>query len=199
MPAPAKHHDRIVKAAAALFRRNGYAATGTNDIVAASGAPKGSLYHHFPGGKAAIAAEALTYAGEVVTATLLNLVRTHATSAEAIRAYGALLAAWFARSGFQDGCPVATTLLELAPAEVNVTAAGRTVFKAWVDVFAAALARDGVEPARAGRLAQTAIAAFQGALILARVEQGAAPIDSVTDEIAALFQAASVQPNRPVT
>ena len=56
-----------------LFRRNGYAATGTNEIVAVSGAPKGSLYHYFPAGKAEIAAEAVTYAGGVVEATLKAL------------------------------------------------------------------------------------------------------------------------------
>ncbi len=49
MPAIPKHRQPIIRAAVALFRQRGYSATGLNDIVDSSGAPKGSLYHHFPG------------------------------------------------------------------------------------------------------------------------------------------------------
>ncbi len=174
-----------------LFRRNGYAATGTNEIVAVSGAPKGSLYHYFPGGKTEIAAEAVTYAGGVVSATLKALTAEHPSAAAAIRAYGALLAGWFAKSGYREGCPIATTILELAPATEAVTAAGRAVYQDWVDVFAAALLRDGAEPVRASSLARTAIAAFQGALILARTAQNETVVVEATAEIANLFESVS--------
>ncbi len=173
-----------------LFRRNGYAATGTNEIVAVSGAPKGSLYHYFPAGKTGIAAEAVAYAGGVVEATLKGLAADQGSAADAIRAYGALLAGWFAKSGFREGCPIATTLLELAPETEPVTAAGRAAYRSWAEIHAAALMRDGVPAARAGALARTAISAFQGALILARVERDAGPIRDVTAEIAGLFEAA---------
>ena len=191
MTAQPKHRERIVRTAAMLFRRNGYAATGTNEIVATSGAPKGSLYHYFPGGKAEIAAAAVTYAGGVVTATLTALTAEHPAAAAAIRAYGAMLTGWFAKSGYREGCPIATTILELAPETESVTAAGQAVYREWVAVFAAALAREGVEDARAASLARTATAAFQGALILARTERNVAPIADVTAEIAALFEAVS--------
>ncbi len=191
MAALPKHRGRIVKTAAMLFRRNGYAATGTNEIVSASGAPKGSLYHYFPGGKVEIAAEAVVYAGGVVTATLKALTAEQASAADAIRAYGHLLAGWFSKSGYREGCPIATTLLELAPEIDTVTAAGRTVYREWVEIYTAALDRDGVDANRAPVLARTAIAAFQGALILARSECNAAPISEVSAEIAALFESAS--------
>ncbi|MFT3809097.1 MAG: TetR/AcrR family transcriptional regulator [Micropepsaceae bacterium] len=191
MAALPKHRGRIVRTAAMLFRRNGYAATGTNEIVAVSGAPKGSLYHYFPGGKAEIAAEAVTYAGGVVTATLKALTAEHPAAAAAIRAYGVLLAGWFARSGYREGCPIATTILELAPATAAVTAAGRQVYEDWVAIFAAALVRDGVADARAAALARTAIAAFQGALILARTAQNDTAIAETTAEIANLFESVS--------
>lgn len=190
MAAPAKHRGRIVRTAAMLFRRNGYAATGTNEIVAVSGAPKGSLYHYFPEGKAGIAAEAVAYAGGVVEATLNALVAEHPSAAAAIRAYGGLLAGWFAKSGFREGCPIATTILELAPETEAVTAAGQAAYRRWVEIYTAALVRDGAEPSRAATLARTAVAAYQGALILARVERNAGPIHDITAEIAALFEVA---------
>ena len=59
MPAVPKHRKPIVDAAVTLFRRQGYAGTGLNDIVDTSGAPKGSLYHYFPDGKASIAVAAV--------------------------------------------------------------------------------------------------------------------------------------------
>ena len=188
MAARAKHRDRIVRTAARLFRRDGYAATGTNDIVAASGAPKGSLYHYFPNGKAQIAAEAVGHAAGKVTRTLADLAARPGHPADAVRAYGALLAGWMAQSGFRDGCPITTTLLELAPAEAAVTAAGQAAFDGWTAIFAAALAAAGVRPAQAHTLALTAIAAFEGALILARVARSARPIEEVAAEIARLFE-----------
>lgn len=193
MPAQPKHRDKIVRTAALLFRRNGYAATGTNEIVAASGAPKGSLYHYFPEGKAQIARETVEHAGGLVSKTLGDLAAKHAHPADMVRAYGALLSGWLAKSGFRDGCPITTTLLELSPADAAVSAAGQAAFSAWLDVFTAALRRAGARKASAQRLARTAIAAFEGALILARVEQSAAPIDDVAAEIARLFEL-STQP-----
>ena len=193
MPAKPKHRDKIVRTAARLFRRDGYAATGTNEIVAASGAPKGSLYHYFPKGKAEIAEAAVAYAGGLVSATLTELAAKHAQPADIVRAYGALLAGWLAKSGFRDGCPITTTLLELSPAEAGVTKAGKAAFGTWVDVFTASLRAAGARKASAERLARTAIAAFEGALILARVEQSARPIEDVATEIARLFEL-STQP-----
>jgi TetR/AcrR family transcriptional repressor of lmrAB and yxaGH operons len=191
MAAETKHRARIVRTAAMLFRRNGYAATGTNEIVAVSGAPKGSLYHYFPAGKAEIAAAAVGYAGGLVSTTLKALTDEHATAAGAIRAYGALLAEWFAKSGYREGCPIATTILELAPETETVTAAGRDVYRDWVDIFAGALIRDGVDERRAASLARTAIAAFQGALILARTAQNDTAVADTTAEIANLFESVS--------
>jgi TetR/AcrR family transcriptional repressor of lmrAB and yxaGH operons len=66
MSRPSKHRAAIIAAASRLFRRQGYAGTGVNDIVALSGAPKGSLYHYFPKGKEQIAEEAVLFAGRLV-------------------------------------------------------------------------------------------------------------------------------------
>ena len=75
MGARPKHRDRLVRAAAELFRQRGYAATGINDILGLAAAPKGSFYHYFPGGKEALGAEAVRYAGDRVTDTLRTLQR----------------------------------------------------------------------------------------------------------------------------
>src|SRR5450756_655642 len=94
MSTPPRHRGAIVRAAATLFRRNGFAATGINEIIEVSGAPKGSLYHYFPGGKDQIAEAAVRFAGAGVVATLEKLAQEHATAAAMIRAYCRLLAGW---------------------------------------------------------------------------------------------------------
>jgi TetR/AcrR family transcriptional repressor of lmrAB and yxaGH operons len=73
VPAVPKHRQPIVNAAVTLFRQQGYAGTGLNDIVDASGAPKGSLYHYFPAGKATIAVAAVEEAGRRVAETMAKL------------------------------------------------------------------------------------------------------------------------------
>jgi TetR/AcrR family transcriptional repressor of lmrAB and yxaGH operons len=183
VPAPPKHRGAIVRAAATLFRRNGFAATGINEIAEVSGAPKGSLYHYFPKGKDQIAEAAVRFAGAGVVATLEKLEKEHSSAAAMIQAYCRLLAGWMAKSGFRDGCPIATTLLESAPQSKEMAAAGCEAFSGWREVIARALVRDGFGKAEAERLATLTVAAIEGALILARVEGSARPIDYVANTL----------------
>jgi TetR/AcrR family transcriptional regulator, lmrAB and yxaGH operons repressor len=188
MSTPPRHRGAIVRAAAMLFRRNGFAATGINEIAEVSGAPKGSLYHYFPKGKDQIAEAAVRFAGKGVVATLEKLEKEHQSAASMIRAYCRLLAGWMAKSGFRDGCPIATTLLESAPQSTEMAAAGREVFTDWCAVIARALVRDGLGKAEAKRLATLAVCSIEGALILARVEASAAPIEDVAKSLGAALQ-----------
>ena len=184
----ATQRNAIVRAAATLFRRNGFAATGINEIVKVSGAPKGSLYHYFPNGKDEIAVAAVRFAGNALVATLEKLEQEHKSAAALIQAYCQLLAGWMAKSGFRDGCPITTTLLETAPQSADVAAAGREAFDGWHAVIARVLIRDGFGKAEAMRLATLTISALEGALILARIESNARPINDVARSLAKVLQ-----------
>lgn len=184
---------RIVATMARLLRKQGFAATGLNQLVAQSGAPKGSLYHYFPGGKDEVAAEALVFAGQLVRGTLDALRQSERTPAGIVRAYGGLLEGWMAKSGYSDGCPITTTLLEVATDKPAIAAIGRKSFADWQAVFADALRAAGVEADRADELGLAAIMMIEGALILARVQRNGAPIRVATQEVAALFERACSQ------
>jgi TetR/AcrR family transcriptional repressor of lmrAB and yxaGH operons len=190
MSATPKHRDKIVRAAALLFRRNGYAATGMNDIVALSGAPKGSVYHYFPEGKEQIAIETIHYAASLVATTLTQLSQEYATPSDMVRAYGKLLSGWLVKSEFQDGCPITTTLLELSASSEPVAEAGRSAFASWKEIYRKKLIAAGVAGQRAASLATMAVTSFQGALILTKVERSSQPIVDVVAEITASFDAA---------
>ena len=194
MSAPPKHRNAIIDAAIALFRKKGYAATGLNDIVAASGAPKGSLYYYFPKGKASIAEAAVTEAGERVVATIREVAAGSAGTAELLRKHAALLAGWLAKSGFRDGCPITTVLLELAPGDRAVTVAGRKAYEARIGCLTESLLAGGHTQPRARALATLCTSAIQGSLIQARVERSKAPVLTTADELATLLE--TVQPRR---
>ncbi|WP_022964193.1 TetR/AcrR family transcriptional regulator [Halopseudomonas pelagia] len=189
MGAPSRHRSNILNAAVTLFRRRGYAATGLNDILQESRAPKGSLYHYFPQGKEQLGEEAALLAGSVVSQTLRTLAAEQPSAAEVMRAYGRMLAGWLEASAFKDGCPLATTLLETTPQSPRMAAAGQQAFNQWAAEIRGVLERQGADRETARRLAQLAIAAIEGALIQARVESSARPVLESTEEIAFLIEA----------
>jgi TetR/AcrR family transcriptional repressor of lmrAB and yxaGH operons len=183
-----KHREAIVTASLTLFRRQGYAATGLNDIVELSGAPKGSLYHYFPDGKLSIAEAAVRQGGENVTATLHELARNNRTAGKLVRSYAKLLAKWMAKSQFRDGSSISAVLQETAPEDKKVTAAGIEAFASWRAPIVHQLEAAGVGAGRAERLATLVIAALEGSLVQARVEQSANPIKAVAQELEELLK-----------
>jgi TetR/AcrR family transcriptional repressor of lmrAB and yxaGH operons len=191
MPALPKHRQPIINTAVTLFRRQGYSRTGLNEIVEVSGAPKGSLYHYFPLGKSSIAVAAVKEAGSRVVATLTKLAEECRSTSELLRRHAELLASWMRASGFRDGCPITTVLLELAPGDRDVTEAGRAAYRTRVSILADKLVADGFQRARADALAILCTSALQGALIQARVERSGRPLEITASELAKLLEAAA--------
>src|SRR5512135_3213578 len=101
-------------AAAKLFRRRGYQGTALQDILAASGSPRGSLYFHFPGGKEEIGSAALALSGEAVRQAIAKAAETSEDAEAFLTRVVRGMAAELEKSGFKDGCPIATTALETA-------------------------------------------------------------------------------------
>jgi len=172
----AAHKESLVRTAMRLFRRQGFASTGLQQIVAESGAPKGSLYHYFPSGKEALGEAAVELAGGLVREMLAAHAARHAEPKAFLRAYCRTMAGWMEESGFQSGCPVATTLLETAPQSPSITAAGARAIDGWIDVIAGVLERAGTARAEARSRAQLVVAAMEGALLLSRVRRSTRPI-----------------------
>jgi len=188
MSARPRHRDAIIGAAARLFRRQGYTATGLSQLVEASGAPKGSVYHYFPGGKAAIAAAAVAVAGDRVAATIAGLP-TGSAAGDFIRAYGRLMAGWLKASGYRDGCPIATTVLEEAAGDEAIALAARSAFADWQSAMANRLMLEGLSAPAAEDLALMTVAALEGALILARAARSESPVLQIAESLGRLADA----------
>src|ERR1700759_5371782 len=67
--APRKRGDtrtRMLVSAAEVMRERGAAGVTIDEVLARSGAPRGSVYYHFPEGRNQILAEALRWAGDTI-------------------------------------------------------------------------------------------------------------------------------------
>jgi AcrR family transcriptional regulator len=178
----------MIVSAAELFRERGYSGTGFRDVVAHSGAPRGSIYHHFPDGKAQLAQEVVDLASDVVAAR----IERAADAGDVQQVLTAFAEGWsrqLERSSFRAGCPVVAVAVE-ADAEPAVAAAAAQAFARWEELFARALRRSGVTRARARRIATLSVAAIEGALIQSRVARSTRPVDDVVRELSALVAAA---------
>ena len=96
------------------------------------------------------------------------------------------------KSGFRDGCPITTVLLELAPKNRGVSEAGRKAYSARIGIIKDKLIADGFSPHRTERLAIVCVSTLQGALIQARVERSGAPIETAADELARMLEAMTI-------
>jgi TetR/AcrR family transcriptional repressor of lmrAB and yxaGH operons len=193
MSAKSRHRLNIVRAAAKLFRKQGYSRTGLNDILAESKAPKGSLYHYFPKGKEQLGEESLRFSAQLAVDTLNALRIEHKTAPSLLLAFAERLGKWMSASAYQDGCPMATTILETVPRSPALTAAALEGFNAWHSVFEQSLLGDGAAPENARRLANLTIAVLEGSLIQARVKLSSAPIIESAQEVAGLMAASTNQ------
>jgi TetR/AcrR family transcriptional regulator, lmrAB and yxaGH operons repressor len=182
--------DRMIRAAIELFRERGYAATSFGDVIAASGAPRGSIYHHFPGGKTELAVEALRR----YSAASLRRLHKAAEAGSAADVVGAFLDAAreeLVRAGYHRGCPIAGVALDLTATDTALADVVADALAGWRDLFAEVMVRDGAEPARARRLAALVVATGEGALLLGRAQRSTGPLDDARAELVALVGSAA--------
>src|SRR3954452_22411206 len=178
----------MVESAAVLFRERGVQGTSFNDVLEHSGAPRGSIYHHFGGGKTQLAQEATQWAGEFIVAGLTAALAEN----DPVAALGEFRRRWMRilrRSDFAAGCPVVAATLE-GEREPAVRAAAGAAFSAWEDVLARAFRERGLPAARSRSLATLLIAAIEGAILLARAQRTTQPLERVTDELQSLVAGA---------
>lgn len=179
---------RVIAATADLLEAQGYHATGLNQILQQSAAPKGSLYHHFPGGKEALAAEALEAAGNAITTDLDALIAKEADFGTAISVLTTVFCERLKTSDFQKGCPLATVTLEVAATSDAIQSVSRTIFRAWQARIEQLLVASNWSPARASAMALFALSAVEGALILCRAERSTHPLEQVVEELRLLLE-----------
>lgn len=160
---------RMVEIGAQFLRQKGYLTTSLVDIVEAGGLPRGSIYHHFPGGKPQLAAEAIAHASVEVARDMLDVAARASSAEEAIAIYVRILAERLERSDFADGCWYATTAMEVAGQVPVLAKLLSDEFAHWQNMLAQGFVAWGVAPDRADACAALVIAAVEGGMLRARL------------------------------
>lgn len=190
---------RMVEGAAYLMRRRGVSATSLRDVVAHSGASRGSISHHFPSGKQQLMEEAVVFAGQEVSLPLKHLMATKG-AVEGMRKFLLLWQKMLEDSDFEAGCPVLVAAIEpevqgdrrapteaKQPGDQHLLAISHQVFSEWLDIIAEALEKEGAGPQRARSLAALCVAAVEGSVALCRAAHSCEPLEQVREEVLALF------------
>lgn len=177
--------ERIRDTTGELFRRQGYTGTGVKQIVEAAGAPFGSLYHHFPGGKEQLGEEVIRWSGGLYGQLFATIAAEAGEPVAAVSAFFAGAGQTLVETGFADACPIATVALEVASTNERMRLATADVFGTWVDGGAAYFAAFGIAPPRARELALAMISALEGAFVLARAARSTEPLDAAGAMVAA--------------
>lgn len=179
--------DRMVDAAIAGMRTCGLAGAGINQVIAASGAPKGSLYHYFPGGKLELAREALERFGELRQEELRTVLAGNGGPDHKVQRLFKRAAKALAQEDFRFGCAVAGVTLDLDENSALLGPVCAALLDAWADSLATAFAP--LPPARRRVLARFVITVFEGALVQARAARSMQPLLEAGELAASLVRA----------
>ena len=187
-PGASDTRERLLTAAQRLFRKRGYHATGLSDILEAALAPKGSLYHHFPGGKEAIGVCVV----EKISSSLLTLLaQSRARSTEAILLKtGAQMLVSMEKTNYE----LCTLFAAFSAERKTSPQLGQAVTRAYGELTAALevlLMRDGLTARAAKDKALVVTALMEGGLLLSQAQS-----DSSAFKLA-LKQAAGICHVRP--
>ncbi len=180
--------ERMIISTALLVRERGARATSIDDVLAHSGAPRGSVYHHFPGGRDELLREATAYAGDVVARALER--GAQADPADALDAFLGGYRRQLLASDFRAGCPVVAVAIEAREDDdAGLREQAAAAFERWLELLSANFRAAGIGARRAGELAQVTIAAVEGALVLCRARRDTTPLDTVAAELRRLLEA----------
>src|SRR5712671_4914108 len=180
---------KTLAAAAKLFRQQGYHGTALQDILAAGGSPRGSLYFHFPKGKEEIGEAALTLAGEAVRQAIAHAAETSANAEIFLTRVARGMASDLEKSGYKEGCPSATTALETSAQSEVLGAATRNALQKWELEIKRGLFRFGIPAGDADLTATLVLSQLEGALLLARTYRSLEPMHRAEHALKRLLRA----------
>jgi len=171
--------ERMVASAALLIRERGAQSTAIADVLAASGAPRGSAYHYFPGGRTQLICEAVDFAADYIAGKVTEVSGGVEMLDHLVAHYRKHLIA----TEFRAGCPVLAVAIEADPDNPDRTAPmidrAAAAFRNWNRLIVGQLVADGIGRVRAEEIAVLIVASLEGALVLAQAARSVDPLDVV--------------------
>lgn len=181
--------DRMVASAALLIRERGAHSTAISDVLEHSGAPRGSAYHYFPGGRTQLLCEAVDFASDYTA----GRISSAATGLDVLDVVVSGFRKQLTKTDYRAGCPVVAVAVEAGDPAKNdnaeVLERAGAAFTRWSDLIAQRLVNDGLEADRARELAMFMTSAIEGALVMARATRAVEPLDATHRQLRTLLQA----------
>lgn len=178
---------RLLNGARRLLAEKGYAGMELRDVAARGKAPRGSIYHHFPGGKRQLAVEAAELEGTEIRAAIERSLAERGL-AETLTMFGEMFRRRVKDKPERLGCPVAAAALA-RPEDPALAAAATKAFQSWEAPIAAALRDEGVSRRDGETFAGLVVSTVEGALVRARAAGDEAPLESAVAGLRAALEA----------
>jgi TetR/AcrR family transcriptional regulator, lmrAB and yxaGH operons repressor len=176
---PSETRAKMVAGAARLLAIRGLQETSFSEVLELTGAPRGSIYHHFPDGKDQLIASAIDLAG----ANAIALIeRSRGQSASRVTEH--FIGLWrevLVRSNYRAGCSVLA--VTIATDSTDLLGHAASVFRTWRERLAELLREGGLADVDAARFATILIAGTEGAVVLSRAEQSMEPFELVAEQL----------------
>jgi AcrR family transcriptional regulator len=182
--------ERILDTTAELFQRYGYTGTGLKQIVAAANAPFGSIYHHFPNGKAQLGEEVVRRSGEMYRELFEVIFDAAPDAATGTTDFFLGAAETLRQTDYADACPIETVALEVASTNEPLRKATADVFESWTVACTERLVAAGIAEVEARRLAILMISALEGAFVLCRAQRNTEALEVTGARMGAAVRAA---------
>lgn len=170
--------DRMITSAALLLRERGVAGTSVAKVLEHSNGPRGSVGHHFPGGRNELLVEGLRWAATLVTEALAKAHERGDTPAQVFSMVCGFYKRQLTDTQFAAGCPVGAAAQE-AFNDPDLGPVVAEIMGSWVAALAEVLVDAGRDRHEATDLATTCLSALEGAILVARVQRSARPIELV--------------------
>ena len=174
----------MVAGAAELIGARGVGATSVRELAKFTGAPLGSTYHYFPGGKDQLVEEAVGWMSGRIEKLL-----SRTGDQGALTILDAFIANWrefLIASDYQASCPV----LAVATEDTVTAGPASAAFSRWHDLLVEVLRREGIAPKRADRLAWLIVGSIEGAVVMSRSQRSPEPMEAVAAELRGVIREA---------
>ncbi|WP_264025245.1 TetR/AcrR family transcriptional regulator [Mycolicibacterium pyrenivorans] len=174
----------MIITAVQVLRERGADGLTVEEVLLRSGAPKGSVYYHFPGGRTELLDEALTYAGNTVSA-LLNRAATDGPES-VLQEFIDIWRHVLTDSGYTAGCPVVAVAVSRTESE-ELADKARGFFNQWATALTNAFLAEGMSESTARQLATLSIATIEGAVVLCRAHRSITPLEDALAQLRTLI------------
>jgi TetR/AcrR family transcriptional regulator, lmrAB and yxaGH operons repressor len=178
---------RMIESAVDSLRRRGVCGMSFTEVLQESGAARGAIYHHFPGGKSQLVGEAAASNAQDVREILSQL--PDGSPRDVVEAFLAMIRPVVEQSAGGSGCAIAAVAMGTGTADTDLREIAAGAFTAWRRELAGKLTTAGMAADQASALAATLITLLEGAHVLCRAAGDLEPFDQAATIMMSLVMA----------